>query len=81
MQSASHNSKKKKKKLKNRKNNINNVIIATLNINSLVSKFDDLKVIGQEIFDILIINETKLYVTFPVAEFCVNGPSVPYRLG
>ena len=33
-----------------------NVIIATLNVNSLVSKFDELKVIGQGIFDILIIN-------------------------
>ena len=70
-----------KKKKKNQKNNINNVIIATLNINSLVSKFDDLKVIGQEIFDISIINETKSYVPFAVAEFCVNGPSAPYRLG
>ena len=76
-----HRTTKKKKSEEIRKNNINNVIIATLNINSLVSKFDDLKVIGQEIFDISIINETKSYVPFAVAEFCVNGPSAPYRLG
>ena len=57
-------------------NNIKNVIIATLNVNSLVSKFDELKVIGQEIFDILIINETKLDASFPI--FHVS--SIPYRL-
>ena len=61
-------------------NNIKNVIIATLNVNSLVSKFDELKVIGQGIFNILIINETKLDVTFPVDEFLINDFSTPYRL-
>ena len=49
-------------------NNIT-VIIATLNINSLVSKFNELKIIGQGIFDILMINETKLDASFPVAQF------------
>ena len=61
-------------------NNIKNVIIATLNVNSLVSKFDELKVIGQGIFDILIINETKLDASFPVNQFFINGFSIPYRL-
>ena len=61
-------------------NNIKNVIIATLNVNSLVSKFDELKVIGQGIFDILIINETKLDASFPVNQFFINGFSTPYRL-
>ena len=59
-------------------NNIKNVIIATL-VNSLVSKFDELKVIGQGIFDILI-NETKLDASFPVNQFFINGFSTPYRL-
>ena len=45
-------------------NNIKHVIIATLNVNSLVSKFDELKVIKQGIFDILIISETKLEPPF-----------------
>ena len=61
-------------------NNIKNVIIATLNVNSLVSKFDELKFIAQGIFDILIINETKLDASFPVNQFFLNGFSSPYRL-
>ena len=61
-------------------NNIKSVIIATLNVNSLVSKFDELKVIGEGIFDILIINETKLDASFPLNQFCINGFSTPYRL-
>ena len=61
-------------------NNIKNVIIATINVNSLVSKFDELKVIGQGLFDILIINETKLDDSFPVNQFFINGFSSPYRL-
>ena len=45
---------------KDQKFRINNIknIVATLNINSLVSKFDELKVIGQGIFNILIISKT-----------------------
>ena len=57
-----------------------NVIIETLNVNSLVSKFDELKVIGRGIFDILIINETKLDASFLVNQFLINGFSTPYRL-
>ena len=53
-------------------NNINNVIIATLYLNYLVSKFHELETIGQWIFDILIINETQLDAFFPVAQFCIN---------
>ena len=61
-------------------NNINNLIIATLNINSLVSKFDELKFARQGSFDILIINKTKLDSSFPVNQFCINVFSIPYRL-
>ena len=73
IQSASQNSKKI------RINNINNAILATLNINSLVSKLDELKVIAQGIFDILIINKTKLDASFSGAQFCINCLSTPYR--
>ena len=67
--------------LKNvRINNINDIIIGTLNINSLVSKFDERKIIGQDIFDILIVNDTKLDASFPVAQFCINGFFTKYRL-
>ena len=41
-------------------NNRENFIIATSNVNSLDSKFDELNVFGQGISDILMINETKL---------------------
>ena len=61
-------------------NKIKNVIIATLNVTSLASKFDELKVIEQGFFDILIINETKLDASFPVNQFFINGFSTPHRL-
>ena len=61
-------------------NNIKNVIIENLNVNSLVSKFDEIKVIGRGIFDILITNETKLDASFLVNQFFINGFSTPYRL-
>ena len=70
-----------KKLIKVRMNDTKNVIFATLNVNSLVSKFDELKVIGQGIFDILIINETKLDASFLVNHFCINSvSSTPCRL-
>ena len=43
-----------------------------LNVNSLVSKFDKLKVIGQGVFDVLITRKTKLNASYPVAQFCIN---------
>ena len=43
------------------------------NRNSVVSVFQEFKVIGQEILDILIVNETKLHDPFSVAKFCING--------
>ena len=61
-------------------NNIKHLIIATLNVNSLVSKFDELNVIGQRIFDILIINKTKIDTSFLVNQFFIYGFSTPYRL-
>ena len=70
-----------KELIKVRINNTKNLIFATLNVNSLVSKFDELKVIGQGIFYILIINETKLDASFPVNHFCINSvSSTPCRL-
>ena len=57
-----------------------NVIIGNLNINSLSSKFDDLKVLMTGMFDILVIAETKLDDTFPVSQFHIDGFSVQHRL-
>ena len=47
-----------------RSEDIDNVIIGTLNINSISSKFDDLKVLISGIFDILIIMETNYFILF-----------------
>ena len=63
-----------------KKVNINNknAILATLNINSLVSKFEELQVIGQEIFDILIINKDRCL--FSAAQCRINCFSTSYKL-
>ena len=50
------------KNKKFRSEDIDNVIIGTLNINSISSKFDDLKVLISGIFDILIITETNYFI-------------------
>ena len=60
--------------------NIDNVIIGTLNINSLSSKFDDLKVLISGMFYILIITETKLGDTSLISQFHIDGYSMQYRL-
>ena len=53
--------------------NLNRITIATLNINSLASKFEQLReVIGNNI-DILTIQETKLDSSFPIDQFIIDG--------
>ena len=60
--------------------NVNKVIIGTLNINSLASKFDQLReVIGKNL-DIFTIQETKLDSSFPSHQLALTGYSEPYRL-
>ena len=52
--------------LKNmRKKHMNRVIVGTLNINSLASKFEMLATILENSLDILILQETKLDSSFP----------------
>ena len=60
--------------------NFDRLIIGNLNINSLSSKFDQLKLLIQGKIDILIITETKLDDSFPTAQFTISGYSKPYRL-
>ena len=62
-----------------RTKNINRLIISNLNINSLSSKFEQLKVSIQGKIDILIITETKLDDSFSVDQFAMNGYTKPYR--
>ena len=60
--------------------NVNRIVIASLNINSVSGKFDQLKeIIGTNI-DILTIQETKLDSSFPPQQFIIQGYSEPYRL-
>ena len=63
-----------------RTKNFERLIIGNLNINSLSSKFDQLKLLIQGKIDILIITETKLDDSFPTEQFTISGYSKPYRL-
>ena len=57
--------------------NLNRITIATLNINSLASKFEHLReIIGNNI-DVLTIQETKLDPSFPKDQFLLEGYSEP----
>ena len=60
--------------------NVNKIVIGTLNINSLASKFDELREIIGKNLDILTIQETKLDSSFPTQQFHLDGFSHPYRL-
>ena len=57
-----------------------NVIIGTFNINSLVSKLDEFKLVVKGVFGILIITERMLDNTFPTSQFYIEGFSMPYTL-
>ena len=53
--------------------NINRIIIGTLNINSLSTKFEQLKLIIANYLNILVIGETKLDPSFPDEQFFIDG--------
>ena len=59
--------------------NKNRIIIGNLKINSVSSKFDQLKLFIQGKVDILIVTETKLDSAFPTFQFPIGGYSEPYR--
>ena len=50
-----------------------------LNINSVVGKLDQLKVLIVNNIDILVLTETKMDSSFPNAEFRIDGFSSPFR--
>ena len=67
--------------LKNiRISNINRLVIGQLNINSIRNKFQTLKAIMSGNLDILVITESKLDDSFPIAQFIMEGYSPPFRL-
>ena len=54
--------------------NVDRVIITTLNMERVrKEKFDQLKVIMDGNIDILVITESKLCNTFPLAHFAIDG--------
>ena len=52
-----------------RSENIDKLIMGTLNINSLTSKFDDLNILISRMLDVLIITEKKLDDTYRISQF------------
>ena len=59
--------------------NLNKIVVSHLNFNSIRNKFDFLAHQVQGHTDILIISETKLYESFPLGQFSLDGCSVPFR--
>ena len=59
--------------------NVNKLILGNLNINSIPSKFDQLKFLIKDKIDILLITETKLDSSFPDDQFSIPGFSKPFR--
>ena len=57
---------------------MNRLLIGNLNINSILNKFDQLKLFLQGKVDILVIKETKLNSTFPTSQFLIESYSEPY---
>ena len=60
--------------------NVKRLTIASLNINSVANKFEQLKIIVSGNVDILVLIETKIDDTFPTSQFLIEGYSKPYRL-
>ena len=58
--------------------NINRLMIGCLNINSLVNKFEFLKIIIDNQLDILVLVETKLDNSFTKKQFLIPGYTKPY---
>ena len=63
-----------------RADNFGNIVLGTLNINSISLKFDEFKLMVSVYFDVIIVTETKLDDSFPKAQFCIDGFSIPYRI-
>ena len=60
--------------------NPSNVIFSFLNINSIRYKFEDLKFSCMDNMGILLIGETKIYSSFPDAQFFIEGYNKPLQL-
>ena len=65
---------------KHRKDNSDRLTFGNLNINSINSKFDQMKFLSQGKADILVLTETKLDNFFPTNRFLIEGYLKPFRL-
>ena len=62
-----------------RTKNNERIIIGHLNINSLKNKFESLKALVKDKVDIIMVSETKIDDSFPLAQFMIKGYSPPFR--
>ena len=62
-----------------KKNNLGRLIIGHLNINSLRNKFEALKTMVKGKVDILMVSETKIDESFPMAQFSIEGFTNSFR--
>ena len=69
-----------KSPIRSKKFNVNKAIIGQININSISSKFNQLKELVLKHVDILVVCEAKLDETFPNSQLHMDGFSLPYRL-
>ena len=53
--------------------NKNRITIGHININSLLNKFEQLREFCKDNLDILLITETKIDSSFPMAQFHIPG--------
>ena len=58
---------------KRRKDNSDELMFGNLNINSINTKFDQMKFLMQRKVDILVLTETKLDNSFPTNQFLIEG--------
>ena len=63
-----------------RGNNLNKLIFANLIINSIRNRFEELISQVKGTVDVLMISETKIDDSFPIANFLIDGFSQPYRI-
>ena len=55
-----------------RRKNVGRLLIGHLNINSIRNKFDELKSLIHDKFDVFIVSETKIDDSFPVNQFSIE---------
>ena len=63
-----------------RAESFDNIIVETLDINSISPKFDQFKLMVSGYFNVMIVTETKLDDSFPKAQFYTDVFSIPYKL-